>query len=55
MAKIVVKDLQGRTLLTQDFTNGNQKKVNILTLTKGMYFVSVVTQNKTQTTKLLIE
>ena len=55
MAKIIVRDLQGRTLITQQFTNATQQKVNISTLTKGMYFVSVVTQTKTQTTKLLIE
>ncbi len=54
-AKIIVRDLQGRTLLTQDFTNGTQQKINVSVLTKGIYFVSIVTQNKTQTTKLLIE
>ena len=54
-AKIIVRDLQGRTLLTQDFTNGTGQKINVSALTKGMYFVSIVTQNKIQTTKLLIE
>ena len=54
-AKIIVRDLQGRTLLTQDFTNGTGQKINVSALSKGMYFVSIVTQNKIQTTKLLIE
>ncbi len=54
-ANIVVRDLQGRTLITQHFTTAAQQKVNTSALSKGMYWVSIVTQTKTQTTKLLIK
>lgn len=54
-AVITVRDLQGRTLLTQNCIDAVQQKVDVSRLTKGMYLVSIITQNKTQTVKLLIE
>ena len=47
--------MQGRTLISQNCSNAIQQKVDVSRLTKGMYLVSIIAQNKTQTLKLLIE
>ena len=54
-AVIVVRDLQGRTLISQNCSNALQQRVDVSRLTKGVYLVSIITQNNTQTVKLLIE
>ncbi len=54
-ATIIVRDMQGRTLISQNCSNASQQRVDVSRLTKGIYLVSIVTQNETQTVKLLIE
>ena len=54
-ATIIVRDMQGRTLISQNCSNASQQKVDVSRLMKGIYVVSILTQNKTQTVKLLIE
>lgn len=53
-AQIIVTDLAGRTLIKRKFTNSPEQKIDIATLPKGMYTVSIVT-NIVQTQKLLVE
>ncbi|HET7117907.1 MAG TPA: T9SS type A sorting domain-containing protein, partial [Hanamia sp.] len=54
-AYIVVKDMEGRTLINQQLNNTNSERINITGLSKGVYMVSVITGEKVQTKKLVIE
>ncbi len=54
-ATILVKDVSGRILISQKFTNGSEQRVNIASLSKGMYLVSIVANGEVQTKKLLVE
>ena len=54
-ATVVVKDVSGRILISQKFTNDSQQMVNIASLSKGIYMVSVVANGNVQTKKLLVE
>jgi len=54
-ASILVRDLTGRTLINQKFTNDTEQKINIGSLSKGMYVVSIITPGNVQTQKLIIE
>jgi len=52
--KIVVTNLYGKTVSTQNLSMGNNK-VDIATLNKGFYFVSIITAEGKNTQKLIIE
>ncbi len=54
-ASVLVRDLMGRTLINQKFTNDTEQKINIAALSKGMYMVSINTPGNVQTQKLIIE
>jgi hypothetical protein len=54
-AAILVKDVSGRILISQKFTKESEQKVNIASLSKGIYLVSVVANGNIQTKKLLVE
>ena len=54
-AAILVKDISGRVLISQKFTNDSEQRVNIASLSKGMYLVSLVTNGNVQTKRLLVE
>jgi hypothetical protein len=54
-AAILVKDVSGRILISQKFTNDSEQRVNIASLSKGIYLVSVVANGNVQTKKLLVE
>jgi len=54
-ASVLVRDLTGRTLINQKFTNDTEQKINIGSLSKGMYVVSIITPGNVQTQKLIIE
>jgi len=42
-------------LISQKFTKESEQKVNIASLSKGIYLVSVVANGNIQTKKLLVE
>jgi len=54
-ASILVRDLMGRTLINQKFTNDTEQRINIGSLSKGMYMVSIITPGNVQTQKLIVE
>ncbi len=54
-ASVFVRDLMGRTLINQKFTNDTEQKINIGSLSKGMYTISIVTPGEVQTQKLIAE
>jgi hypothetical protein len=54
-ATIIVKDVSGRILISQKSTNDSVQRVNIASLSKGTYLVSVVANGNVQTKKLLVE
>jgi|GEM_PF-6997839 len=47
--------MTGRTLIIQKFSNSTEQRINITSLSKGMYMVNVITNGKIQTQKLLVE
>jgi len=55
-ASVMVKDISGRTILTQRFNNNtSEQRIDISSLSKGMYLVNIITGDEVQTKKLLIE
>lgn len=52
---IAVKDLAGRTLLTQTTTGTATKQINISSLAKGVYVVVITANHHTETRKLVVE
>jgi hypothetical protein len=54
-ASAVVRDMTGRTLISQRFNHTTDQKVNITTLSKGVYMVSIITPGYVYTQKLLVE
>ncbi|MEP7229910.1 MAG: T9SS type A sorting domain-containing protein [Ginsengibacter sp.] len=54
-ANIIVTDLAGRKLISQKFNNNAEQKINIASLSKGLYMVSVGITGNMQTTKLVVE
>ena len=54
-ASVLVRDLMGRTLITRKFTGATEQRINIGSLSKGMYMVSITTPGNVQTQKLIVE
>lgn len=54
-ATIQIKDMAGRTLVNQKFSSGSVQRVNISSLSKGMYLVSVVINGDVHTEKLMVK
>jgi hypothetical protein len=54
-ASVVVRDITGRMLINQKFNNTTEQKINIASLSKGLYMVSIVTPGNVHTQKLLVE
>ncbi|MEP6947988.1 MAG: T9SS type A sorting domain-containing protein [Ginsengibacter sp.] len=54
-AGVVVRDVTGRTLINQKFNNATEQKINIASLAKGLYRVSIVTPENVHTQKLLLQ
>jgi hypothetical protein len=54
VGSIIITDLYGKTLKTQSLSMGTNT-VNISNLSKGMYFVSTITNEGKNTKKLLVE
>jgi hypothetical protein len=54
-AVILLRDLTGRTIITQKLNNAIEQRVNVSGLSKGMYIVSIVTNGKVQTQKIFVE
>ena len=54
-ANAVVRDMTGRTLISQRFNNSMEQKVNIAALSRGVYMVSIITPGHVYTQKLLVE
>ena len=54
-ASVLVRDLMGRTFINQKFTNDTEQKIDIGSLSKGMYMVSIITPGNVQTQKLIVE
>ena len=54
-ASVVVRDVTGKILINQKFTNDTEQKINIGSLSKGMYMVSIITPGNVQTQKLIVE
>jgi hypothetical protein len=54
-AIVLVRDMSGRTLISQKFNNSAEERVNISMLSKGTYIINMVTNSNVQTHKLIIE
>ena len=54
-ASVVVRDMTGRMLINQKFNNTTEQKINIASLSKGVYTVSIVTPGHVHTEKLVVE
>ena len=54
-ARIVIRDATGRMIIDQKFNNTTEQKINITSLSKGIYMVSVVTTKLVCTQKLLVK
>lgn len=54
-ANIVVRDLMGRKLITQKFNNNSEQRINIASLSKGIYMVSIDAPGNVQSQKLVVE
>ncbi len=52
---IQVRDITGKTLISQKFNNSIEQKINITNLSKGMYIVSIISPHNVQTQKLIVE
>lgn len=53
-ANIIVADITGKQVLTNNVAANNTKQIDISTLTKGLYFVTVESNGQRTTQKLLI-
>ena len=55
-AKVVINDIQGRIINTYNLSKG-QTSLNINTenMTSGVYYVRVITNNQTNTEKLIVK
>ena len=54
-ASVVVRDMTGRMLINQKFNNSTEQKINVASLAKGLYTVSIVTPGNVHTQKLLVQ
>jgi len=54
-ATLLVRDMSGRTLISQKFSNASEQRINISQLSKGMYIINIVTNGYIQTQKLIVE
>jgi hypothetical protein len=54
-ASVVVRDMTGQMLINQKFNNATEQKINIASLAKGLYTVSIVTPGNVHTQKLVVE
>ena len=52
---IQVRDITGKTLISQKFNNSIEQKIDITNLSKGMYIVSIISPHNVQTQKLIVE
>lgn len=52
---VLVRDMSGRTLINQKFTNNPEQRIDISMLSRGMYVVSIVTNVNVHTQKLLVQ
>lgn len=53
-AKIYMYDVTGKLAVTDEINNVNSKQINTSTLTNGVYFLRLVTDNATITRKVII-
>ena len=53
-AKIYIYDVTGKLAVTDEIDNVNSKRINTSTLTNGIYFLRLVTDNVTITKKVII-
>jgi len=53
-AKIYIYDVTGKLAVTDEIDNVNSKQINTSTLTNGVYFLRLVTDNTTLTRKVII-
>ncbi len=53
-AKIYIYDVTGKLAVTDEIDNVNSKQINTSTLTNGVYFLRLVTDNATITRKVII-
>ncbi len=54
-AYIIIKDLAGRNVLTKKISGTGKQQINVSSLSKGIYMVTIVLGNQTETKKLAIE
>lgn len=54
-AQIVIRDLAGHKLITRKFTRSAEQKINLGSLAKGVYIISIITPGNVQTQKLVVE
>ena len=54
-AMIQVRDMSGRTLISEKFNNNTEQRINITMLSKGMYMISIITNGNVQTEKIVVE
>lgn len=54
-ANVLVRDMAGRSFINQKFIEGTEQRMNIASLSKGIYIISIVTNGNVQTHKLLVE
>jgi Secretion system C-terminal sorting domain len=51
---VTIKDFLGKVIFSKSFQYANQTTINTDSFAKGVYFLTVVNQEKTQTKKLII-
>ncbi len=54
-ASVVVRDITGRVLINQKLNNATEQKINIASLARGLYMVSIVAPGYTHTQKMVAE
>ena len=54
-SNIFISDLSGRMIMSQKFSSGSEQRINISSLSKGMYLVNIITNGNVQTQKLVVE
>ncbi len=54
-ADIIITDLAGRKLIRQKLSNSEEQRINITTLSKGVYLVRIGTPGNLETRKLFVE
>jgi hypothetical protein len=54
-ASVLVRDMTGRMVIDQKFKPATEQKINIASLSKGLYTVSIVSPGSVHTQKLLVE